>query len=80
MSFQQQIFTLVSTLPDEQAAEVLSFIECLKLRDQKQPGSNLSPQLPKGTLTGLRGIAQSVSADTSTLQDSYADYLTQKYQ
>jgi hypothetical protein len=80
MSFQQQIFTLVSPLPDEQAAEVLGFIECLRLRDQKQPSSASPRPLPKGTLTGLRGIAQSVSADTSTLQDSYANYLTQKYQ
>ena len=39
-------------------------------------------QIPKGTLTGLRGIARRLPTPLTDaeLQEEYTDYLTQKYQ
>jgi hypothetical protein len=78
MTLQQQTCTLANSLPDEQASEVLTFIEALRLSKQS-PTYPKSP-LPKGTLTGLRGIAKQSSTSDEAISNDYTDYLTQEYQ
>ncbi len=44
-------------------------------------GTTTRSQIPKGTLTGLRGIARRLPtlSNDAELQEEYTDYLTQKY-
>jgi superfamily I DNA and RNA helicase len=55
MSTADTIYELVKTLPEEQADLVLKFTQFVK---QQNDVASL-PQIPPGTLTGLRGIAKS---------------------
>ena len=90
MSTADTIYNIVKTLSEEQASEVLSFIEFLQYKQYLQDAKTQSKPHPvqtarpiqPGTLTGLRGIAKrpGKSASDEIITDEYADYLTQKYQ
>ncbi len=77
MSTAEMIYELVKTLPEGQANLVLKFTQFVK---QQNDVASL-PQIPPGTLTGLRGIAKP-SGDVPTdvdIVDDYTDYLIEKY-
>jgi hypothetical protein len=82
MGTPERIYELVKALPEDQAVEVLDFVEFL--RQKAQPQARITPPtaIPKGTLTGLRGIAKrSPTPPTDEeLREEYTDYLNQKYQ
>lgn len=82
MNTVQRIYELVKEMPQEQANEVLDFVEFIRYKATFKVGSEQLSKIPKGTLTGLRGIAKqpdSNPTDTEVQQD-YTDYLIQKYQ
>lgn len=56
MNAAEKIYELVKTLPENQAAEVLNFVEFLKQKAQRE--ATAQSAIPTGTLTGLRGIAK----------------------
>ncbi len=56
MNAAEKIYELVKTLPENQAAEVLNFVEFLKQKAQREATAQAT--IPKGTLTGLQGIAK----------------------
>ncbi|MBW4521106.1 MAG: DUF2281 domain-containing protein [Scytolyngbya sp. HA4215-MV1] len=76
------IYELVKTLPENQVAEVLDFVEFLRQKAELQAGVLPQAAIPKGTLTGLRGIAKRSGTPPTDagLQEEYTDYLSQKYQ
>lgn len=90
----ERIYELVKRLPEEQVSEVLDFVEFLQQKNQKpalsatQASSTLNPPphsartIPKGTLTGLRGIAKRSGPAPSDeeLREEYTQYLIAKYQ
>jgi len=80
MNAAEKIYELVKTLPEKQADEVLNFVEFLKQKAHQE--ATAQSTIPKGTLTGLRGIAKraGTSPTDAELQDEYTDYLSQKYQ
>lgn len=82
MNIAQRIYELVKAMPQEQANEVLDFAEFIRHKAALKVGSEQLSTIPKGTLTGLRGIAkQAVSTPTDAeVQEDYTDYLIQKYQ
>ncbi|MGV0024221.1 hypothetical protein [Phormidesmis priestleyi] len=98
MTAAERIYELVKTMPDEQVHEVLAFVEALgmnpDLHTQPQSAStdislSATPQIPqgsqvipKGTLTGLRGIAKQrvVALTDEEVREEYTDYLVKKYQ
>ena len=78
MNTADTIYELVKTLPEEQASLVLIFTQFI----QQQSTEVSTQMMPKGTLTGLRGIAKPhgrMLSDDGVAED-YADYLIQKYQ
>ena len=78
----EKIYELVKTMPEEQAREVLDFVEFLKQKTRTKTTAETPKEMPQGTLTGLRGIAKR-SGQTLTdeeLLDDYTNYLSQKYQ
>jgi Protein of unknown function (DUF2281) len=79
METPEEIYELVKTMPSDQADQVLDFAKFLRQKAQNKPAPR---QIPKGTLTGLRGIAKGVgtSLTDEEIQADYTDYLTQKYQ
>lgn len=79
MNVAEKIYELVKTLPEKQAAEVLHFVESLKQKAHQE--ATAQPTIPKGTLTGLRGIAKrpGTSPTDAELQDEYTDYLSQEH-
>ncbi|KAF3883793.1 MULTISPECIES: DUF2281 domain-containing protein [Nostocales] len=82
MNTAQKIYELVKAMPEEQANEVLDFVEFIRHKATLKLGSEQLSKIPKGTLTGLRGIAKragSTPTDTE-VQEEYTDYLIQKYQ
>lgn len=80
MGTPERIYELVKAMPAEQVTEVLDFVEFLqqKSRFKTVPRSTI----PKGTLTGLRGIAKvsETSPTDEEIREEYAEYLSQKYQ
>jgi len=77
MTAAEKIYELVKTMPEEQAQEVLAFVEILGSQSKSQPLS----EIPKGTLTGLRGIAKRETTLTDQeIREEYTDYLAEKYQ
>jgi hypothetical protein len=74
MTAQEKLYQLIQTLPEKEVSEILSFVESI---GQEAP----IKEIPPGTLTGLRGIAQQPGAVPSDgeLETEYADYLTNKY-
>lgn len=82
MSTAEQIYELVKTLSEEQASEVLYFAEFLKQKAQFKSERLSQFGIPKGTLTGLRGIAKrsGTSPTDEKIREEYIDYLSQKYQ
>jgi hypothetical protein len=77
MTTAEAIYELVNQLPEEQAKLVWMFAQFIQ---QQIQASTASRHIPAGTLTGLRGIAKSSSAQTNEeLADDYTDYLIQKY-
>jgi Protein of unknown function (DUF2281) len=80
MNAAEKIYELVKTLPEKQAVEVLNFVEFLKQKAHQE--AIAQPIIPKGTLTGLRGIAKrsGTPPTDADLRDEYTDYLSQKYQ
>jgi hypothetical protein len=82
MGTPEKIYELVRALPEKQAAEVLDFVEFLSQKARLQAGLLPPGALPKGTLTGLRGIAKrsGTPPTDAALQEEYTDYLSQKYQ
>ncbi len=56
MGTPEKIYELVKTLPENQVAEVLDFVEFLRQKVQLQSEATPQTVIPKGTLTGLRGI------------------------
>jgi hypothetical protein len=77
MTAAERIYELVKTMPDEQVHQVLAFVEALGTKADLR-----SHTIPKGTLTGLRGIAkQSEAAPTDEeVREAYTNYLVNKYQ
>ncbi len=65
-------------MPQEQANEVLDFVEYIIHKATLKVWSDQLSTIPKGTLTGLRGIAkQAGSTPTDAeVQEDYTDYLT----
>ncbi len=57
MNTAQRIYELVQAMPEEQVNEVLDFVELLRHKATFKVGSEQLSKIPKGTLTGLRGIA-----------------------
>lgn len=82
MGTPEKIYELVKALPESQAVEVLDFVEFLRQKARLQAGMLPPGTIPKGTLTGLRGIANQAGAPSTDadLQEEYTDYLSQKYQ
>jgi hypothetical protein len=74
MTAQEKLYQLIQTLPEREVNKILNFAESL---GQKVS----SPQIPPGTLTGLRGIAKQTGPVPSEaeLQKQYTDYLNEKY-
>lgn len=65
-------------MPTEQVNEVLDFVEFLK--QKKQSIYKVVPpvnDIPKGTLTGLRGIAaeNSIPLTDKEIEEDYTNYL-----
>ncbi|PSB03668.1 DUF2281 domain-containing protein [Merismopedia glauca] len=82
MNTVEQIYELVKNLPEKQASEVLDFVEFLNHKAQLNSRSQSQVKIPKGTLTGLRGIAK-ISGTPPTdeeIREEYTDYLMEKYQ
>jgi len=76
MTTTEKLYQLIQTLPKDQISQIFYFAESLHQRQQ-----NPSQAIPRGTLTGLRGIAKradSIPSDQE-LQTEYTDYLIQKY-
>lgn len=82
MGTPEKIYELVKALPESQAVEVLDFVEFLSQKARLQAGVLPPGAIPKGTLTGLRGIAKrsGTPPTDADLQGEYTDYLTEKYQ
>ena len=82
MGTPEKIYELVKALPENQAAEVLDFVEFLSQKVRLQAGVSPPRAIPKGTLTELRGIAKRAGTlpTDADLQEEYTDYLTEKYQ
>lgn len=64
MGTPEKIYELVKALPENQAAEVLDFVEFLQQKAQLQAASQSRLPIPEGTLTGLRGIAKPTADDS----------------
>ncbi len=83
MEVPEKIYAIVKTMPTEQVNEVLDFVEFLKQKNQSI-SQVVTPanQIPKGTLTGLRGIAASTSLPLTDeeIEEDYTNYLQHKYQ
>ena len=81
MEAPEKIYAIVKTMPTEQVNEVLDFVEFLKQKTQYIVVP-LASNIPKGTLTGLRGIATTTSVPMTDkeIEEDYANYLQQKYQ
>jgi hypothetical protein len=82
MSSAEKIYELVKAMPEEEVNEVLNFVEFLKQKAQFKSEVMPPSGIPKGTLTGLRGIAKgsgTVPTDEE-IREEYTDYLIQKYQ
>lgn len=81
MEAPEKIYEIVKTMPREQVNEVLDFVEFLKQKTQSIVVP-LASNIPKGTLTGLRGIAAitSTSLTDEEVEEDYTNYLQQKYQ
>lgn len=81
MEAPEKIYAIVKTMPTEQVDEVLDFVELLKQKTQYMvvPSAN---NIPKGTSTGLRGIATTTSMPLTDkeVEEDYTNYLQQKYQ
>lgn len=81
MEAPEKIYALVKTMPTEQVNEVLDFVEFLKHKTLSivVPPVN---KIPKGTLTGLRGIATGTSMPLTDeeIEEDYTNYLQRKYQ
>ncbi len=80
MGTAEKIYELVKAMPAEQVTEVLDFVEFLQ---QKARFKTVHPStIPKGTLTGLRGLAKvsETSPTDKEVREEYTDYLSQKYQ
>ncbi len=81
MEAPEKIYAIVKTMSTEQVNEVLDFVEFLKQKTQSIVVP-LASNIPKGTLTGLRGIAAitSTSLTDEEVEEDYTNYLQQKYQ
>ena len=81
MEAPEKIYAIVKTMPTEQVNEVLDFVEFLKQKTQYIVVP-LASNIPKGTLTGLRGIAAitSTSLTDEEVEEDYTNYLQHKYQ
>lgn len=83
MEAPEKIYAIVKTTPTEQVNEVLDFVEFLQQKNQSiskvVPPAN---KIPKGTLTGLRGIATTNSTPLTDkeIEEDYINYLQHKYQ
>lgn len=82
MGTPERIYELVKALPEDQAVEVLDFVEFLRQKAQLQARTTPPAAIPKGMLTGLRGIAKRSGTPPTDeeLREEYTDYLSQKYQ
>lgn len=82
MGTPERIYELVKALPEAEAVEVLDFVEFLRQKTQLKSGMTSHTAIPKGTLTGLRGIAKraGTAPTDEELREEYTDYLAQKYQ
>ncbi len=83
MEAPEKIYAIVKTMPTEQVNEVLDFVEFLKQKKQSiSKVVSLTNKIPKGTLTGLRGIAtgSSMPLNDEEIEEDYTNYLQQKYQ
>lgn len=77
MTAAERIYELIKTMPEEQVQEVLAFVEILGAQNKFQTQS----EIPKGTLTGLRGIAKrELTPSDQEIREEYTDYLIEKYQ
>lgn len=83
MEAPEKIYALVKTMPTEQVNEVLDFVEFLQQKTQSI-SQVVTPanKIPKGTLTGLRGIATTNSTPLTDeeIEEDYTNYLQHKYQ
>ena len=72
----EKIYALVKTMPTEQVNEVLDFVEFLKHKTQFMVVPPVN-KIPKGTLTGLRGIATGTSMplNDEEIEEDYTNYL-----
>lgn len=78
METPEKIYELVKAMPSAQMDEVLDFVEFLRQKAQVKAAPR---QIPKGTLTGLRGIAKGVetSPTDEEIKEEYTNYLMHKY-
>ncbi len=82
MEASEKIYAIVKTMPMEQVNEVLDFVEFLKQKTQSISEVVLpANHIPKGTLTGLRGIATGtlMPLTDEEIEEDYTNYLQQKY-
>ena len=80
MEAPEKIYAIIKTMQTEQVNEVLDFVEFLKQKTQSRVVLSAN-RIPKGTLTGLRGIAAitSTSLTDKEIEEDYTNYLQQKY-
>lgn len=76
MTATEKLYQLIQTLPEEQINQIFYFAEALHQKQHNTPQA-----IPRGTLTGLLGIAKRSDSTPSDqeLQGEYTDYLIQKY-
>ena len=69
MTIAEQIYTLVKTLPQEQASEVLAFVEfiCAKHLNANQPSSTVNSSIPWAEL--VNSLAGAWANEFPTLED-----------
>lgn len=82
MSSAEKIYELVKAMPADQVNEVLNVVEFLRQKAQFKSEVVPLSGIPKGTLTGLRGIAKGSGTPPTDeeIREEYTDYLIQKYQ
>jgi Protein of unknown function (DUF2281) len=82
MGTPERIYELIKAMPADQANEVLDFVEFLSQKAQLKSEIVPPSGIPKGILTGLRGIAKGsgIPLTDEEIREEYTDYLIQKYQ
>ncbi len=77
MGIPERIYELIKAMPTDQVNEVLDFVEFIRQKAQFKSGIIPPSGIPKGTLTGLRGIAKGSGTPPTDeeVREEYADYL-----